>query len=204
MLRITSIAAALALLACACGNSNPEGGNSSPGASAPPPPPPSTAAAKPSQTAQSKAGAGEIAWDAPKAWKDAPNPNAMRIATYFVGRADGDADDAEMSVSRVGGGIEANIGRWKGQFSPLKEDSAKRFEREVAGLKVTIVEMSGAYTGMFVKGQATSPKEGWSLLAAIVEPPSGDPWFFKMTGPAKTIAAARADFDGLVNSFRPK
>lgn len=163
-----------------------------------------TTSAAPTQKAQSKAGPGEILWDVPAKWKEAPNPNAMRIATYFVGRADGDSDDAEMSVSRVGGSVEANLGRWKAQFDPPKPDSTKRFERTIAGLKVTIFETAGNYTGMVVRGQAPKPHENWGLLAAIVEVPGGDPWFFKLTGPEKTLAAARPDFESLANSVRPK
>lgn len=153
---------------------------------------------------QSKIGPGEIAWDVPAKWTQAPNPNAMRLATYLIPRAAGDSEDAEMSVSRVGGSVEMNLNRWKGQFDPAKPDSMKRVEREVAGLRVTIFEIAGNYTGMVMKGQVTKPKESYALLAAIVEKSGGDPWFFKLTGPEKTVTAARADFESLANSFRPK
>jgi hypothetical protein len=43
-------------------------------------------------------------------------------------------------------------------------------------------------------------KPGYRLLGAIVEAPQGRV-FFKMTGPAATVAAARAAFDGLVASI---
>lgn len=166
--------------------------------------PSGTATTSAAPTAQSKAGAGEIAWDMPAKWTSAPNPNAMRIATYLIPRADGDSDDAEMSVSRVGGSVEANLNRWKAQFDPPKDGTLKRTERTVAGLRVTIFEIAGSYTGMVIKGQVNKPRDSYALLAAIVETGSGDLWFFKMTGPEKTVAAARADFDSLANSFRPK
>lgn len=184
---------------CTCnpdaGSGKPMGGNAGPATT-------TTAAA--TQTAQSKAGPGEILWDVPKSWKEIPNPNAMRIATYLVARADGDPDDGEMSVSRVGGSVEANLQRWKAQFDPAKPDSTKRFERTIAGLKVTIFETAGSYTGMVIRGQQAKPRENWALVAAIVEVPGGDPWFFKLTGPEKTLAAARPDFESLANSVRPK
>ena len=52
---------------------------------------------------------------------------------------------------------------------------------------------------------ATAP---WPWLptttsCAVVETPVG-PYFFKLTGPEKTVTAARADFDKLVASFRAK
>jgi hypothetical protein len=199
VLRKMSTLSAIAMLACAC-EKTPEPASSSPTST-------SAAAAgtgAPALSAKPKAGPGEIAWDVPAKWKELPNPNAMRLATYLIPRADGDSEDGEMSVSRVGGGVEANIGRWKGQFDPLKPESSRRFERQIAGLKVTIYEVAGSYTGMVMKGQVAKPKEGWALVAAIVEGPGGDPWFFKLTGPEKTVAAARPDFESLTNSFRPK
>jgi hypothetical protein len=96
----------------------------------------------------------------------------MRIATYLVARAEGDPDDAEMSVSRVGGSVEANLGRWKAQFDPPKADATKRFERQVAGLKVTIFETAGSYTGMVVRGQNPKPRESWALRLGLFA--SGD------------------------------
>jgi hypothetical protein len=49
----------------------------------------------------------------------------------------------------------------------------------------------------------TGKKAGYRLLGAIVEAPAGNV-FFKLTGPAATIAAAQADFDALVASIRKK
>jgi len=202
VMRKVLVLVAMATIASAC-EKTPEPGSSGSGATASAT---ATLTAKSSAapTAQSQAGPGEIAWDMPAKWTSAPNPNAMRIATYLIPRADGDSDDAEMSVSRVGGSVEANLNRWKAQFDPPKEGSMKRVERQVAGLRVTIFEIAGSYTGMVMKGQVTKPKESYGLLAAIVETGNGDPWFFKLTGPEKTVAAARADFDSLANSFRPK
>jgi hypothetical protein len=193
------ILAGIVALAGACGKTPEPGSSAAASATAS-----AGASAGATTIPQSKIGPGEIAWDVPKKWTQAPNPNAMRLATYLIPRADGDSDDAEMSVSRVGGSVEMNLNRWKAQFDPPKADSTKRMERTVAGLRVTIFEVAGNYTGMVMKGQVTKPKESYALVAAIVEGSGGDPWFFKLTGPEKTVAAARADFDSLANSFRPK
>jgi hypothetical protein len=197
---LSSMLTVIALSVCACDGAPEPTSGAAPTAAATS----AAATSSPSPTAKPKVGPGEIAWDVPAKWKELPNPNAMRIATYLIPRADGDPDDGEMSVSRVGGGVEANIGRWKGQFDPMKPESSRRFERQIAGLKVTIYEVAGAYTGMVIKGQPTKAREGWALVAGIVEVPGGDPWFFKLTGPEKTVAAARPDFESLTNSVRPK
>jgi hypothetical protein len=43
-------------------------------------------------------------------------------------------------------------------------------------------------------------KTGFRLRAAVVETPRG-PYYIKMTGPAKTLAAAAPDFQALVDSL---
>ena len=44
-------------------------------------------------------------------------------------------------------------------------------------------------------------KPGFRLRAAVIETPRG-PYYVKMTGPAKTMAAADADFQRFVGSMR--
>jgi hypothetical protein len=128
----------------------------------------------------------------------------MRKATYKIKRAEGDPEDAEMSVSQAGGSIDANVERWVKQFEPKAGAEPRRSQRAVGDLKVTVVEVQGTFaSGMPGMGPG-QPKTGWALLGAIVETPSGQPWFFKLTGPEKTVTAAKAAFDKLIDSFRLK
>jgi len=46
------------------------------------------------------------------------------------------------------------------------------------------------------------PSDNYALLGAIVVSPSGPEYFFKLTGPAATIKAARAPFYALLDSMR--
>ena len=52
-------------------------------------------------------------------------------------------------------------------------------------------------------GGPTTPRPGFTLLGAIAEGPEGA-LFFKLTGPKKSVAAARAGFDALVASLKKK
>lgn len=136
-----------------------------------------------------------VAWTVPAGWKTVPNPNAMRVATYVVKSADG---EAEISVSRAGGTPEANIERWVGQF----EDAGKetRSEKTTHGIKLSIVEVSGTYRGGM--GADSAPRPGWALRGAIAEG-AGTPYFFKMIGSKASVRAARVSFDALVSSITP-
>jgi hypothetical protein len=145
-----------------------------------------------------------IAWTDPPAWKRAPAATAMRKATYRIPKVKGDPEDAELGVFQFGahgGGIEANVERWVGQFEGTKKSDVKRSERTVNGLPVHLVEIpSGTYaSGM--PGGPTQPKAEYAMLGAIVEAPGGN-WFFKLTGPKATVARARRDFTALIDSIK--
>lgn len=162
--------------------------------------------ASPDNTSSTKAPSGptEIAWDAPASFQQAENPNPMRKATYKITRAQGDAEDAELSVSKAGGSTDMNIKRWQGQFENLDPNAVKRAERKNGDLKIVTVEMTGTFNGSGMPGAAPSaPKANFTMLGAIVETAQGS-WFFKLTGPEKTVAAAKGDFDKLIESIRAK
>ena len=53
-------------------------------------------------------------------------------------------------------------------------------------------------------GPAGEPKPAFALLGAIVETGPASGWFFKLTGPEKTLDAAKGDFDRMVDSLRAK
>jgi hypothetical protein len=146
------------------------------------------------------AGEASITWTAPARWKSVANPSSMRLATFKIPHAAGDAEDPDLSVTQVGGGVDANIDRWIGQFDAAGQKSTKKSVKTIKGMKVTIVEIEGAFSGGM--GQ-TGTQSGWALLGAIVET-SPMPHFFKMTGPAKSVKAARAELDGMMDTIAPK
>jgi len=146
------------------------------------------------------ASAGGVRWSVPARWKEKPE-RPMRAATYAVPTAGG-AAEAECAVfyfgKGQGGSVEENLSRWAKQFDggPPKTET-----KTVAGLPVHVTDISGTYLaagGPMMQTQEKKP--GYRLLGAIVETPEGLV-FFKLTGPAATVAAARADFDALVRSL---
>lgn len=148
--------------------------------------------------AAAPAGPDDVAWDAPAAWKSVPNANAMRKATYMIPKVAGDDEDAELTISAAGGGVDANIQRWAGQFGGSE---AKTERLQPNGLDVTVVEIAGTYASGGMMGGPTVPKEKFMLLGAVVNGADRQ-HFFKMTGPEKTVRAAKKDFDAFVMTFR--
>lgn len=151
------------------------------------------AAAAPSGPSTTTGGPG-VNWTVPAAWGEGP-PRPMRIATYSVG-------DAECAVfyfgPNQGGAVDDNIDRWAGQFQG--SPNPKREERTVHGMKVTRVEINGAYLSPGTDMQSQGSMPDWRMLGAIVQGPQG-PVFFKLTGPAGTVRGAAKDFDALLASL---
>jgi hypothetical protein len=145
--------------------------------------------------------AASVRWTAPSRWETKP-AGGMRAATYIIPAAEGDSEGGECAVFvNLGGGVEANITRWVGQFE--KADGEPKQKKETINeLPVTTVDLSGTYKGGGpMIGQPNMSKAGYRLLGAIVEGPEGDV-FFKLTGPAKTVAAAEGEFQEMLKSIK--
>ena len=104
--------------------------------------------------------------------------------------------------------MQANLDRWIGQFSQVdgksSKSAAKVENRSVHSLKITTVDVSGAYTGMGgPMGQPGKPMPGYRLLGAIVEGSQGSV-FFKFAGPAKTVAQNKSAFSQMLDSIGPQ
>jgi hypothetical protein len=144
-----------------------------------------------------------ITWLDPPAFKRVPPSNPMRKASYVVPRADGDKEDGELTVFYFGpgqgGGVDANVDRWVKQFGDVKPGDVKRADREANGLVQHTVELE---SGTFSGGMGGGPqKPNYGLVGGIVETPSGA-YFFKMTGPSKTVKKAAPDFYKLLDSIK--
>lgn len=147
----------------------------------------------------------QVAWQVPEGWRSEKPKSAMRKATYGVPHVKGDKEDAEVAVFYFGPGqggtIDANAQRWVGQFSNVKDGDTKRSDREANGMHQHLVEViKGAY-GSGMPGD-TGVKEGYGMVAAIVETPSGS-YFFKMIGPSETVQASRGALLALLDSIKP-
>jgi hypothetical protein len=179
----------------------PPFGHTAPGAMDLPPGHPSIASMQEVDEAPDPAAddATSLDWTAPPRWRVAPNANRMRLATYRVPHAPGDAADAELSITTAGGSADANAERWIEQFDAKGRTSARRSVRKVGSFDVVVVEVQGSYSGGMAAEAA--PQPGWALLGAIVPTP-GMPYFFKLTGPARSVVAAHEEFDAMIASLR--
>ena len=151
----------------------------------------------------------ELEYTAHPDWIEEQPASSMRKAQYRLPGREG-AGDAEMAVfffPGTGGSVRANLDRWYGQFKqPDGSETSSHAEenmRTVNNLEVTIVYVTGTYlqsTSPMMMGGAVEEKPDYAMLAAIAGT-SGGPWFFKVTGPQKTIDGWRNEFVQFTESF---
>ena len=161
--------------------------------------------AVPAVPLESGTGAQGLAWDTPEGWiAETPTSN-MRRAQY---RLSGGGGDAECVVYYFGpgqgGDATANALRWAEQFAqPDGRPSSEALESssiEVGGIPVLLTSITGTYGGGSMTGAAQRLTDHM-LLGAIAEGPDSN-WFFKLTGPEKTLRENQAAFDAMIRSLR--
>jgi gluconolactonase len=141
----------------------------------------------------------------PEGWKSKPQVREPRVAEFEIPATEEGKEKGEFVVFYFGkqgaGGVQANIERWVGQFE-AEGRMVKTLTGESAEGKYTLVDLTGTYKkpiGPPIMRQSKS-MPGWRVLNVVVETKAG-PYFLKIDGPEKLIAAIEADFR---NSFGGK
>ncbi|MEA2735596.1 MAG: hypothetical protein QOE14_2047 [Humisphaera sp.] len=130
----------------------------------------------------------KLHWDAPKAWKEMPPSQQMRVAQF---RAN-DEPPVDVTVIPLGpesGALLPNINRWERELGIAPSPESKLADvtkaTKVGDLDVTRVDLKGAEK---------------RTLAAIV-PHAGRVWFFKIMGPSDIVARQQENFDAFIGTL---
>ena len=129
-------------------------------------------------------------WQVPSGWK-AAGPKPMRLASFDFPDAAGNGDVSISKLSGNGGGLLANVNRWRGQvgLAPLEAAALAANSKTVA--------TAGGDSGTWVELVGTEK----TILGAIVA--RGEvSWFFKLTAPVPVAAQNRDAFEQFVRSIR--
>ena len=151
---------------------------------------------------------GELDLKLPKSWKQSDATRPMRLATFEVPAAEGDTEKSEFVVSSFaggGGGVDANISRWVGQFAPegreavVVQGKAGENEYFIANISGTYMKSAGPAFG----GKST-PTPGQRVINVFLNVEGKAVYFLKLTGPDAAVAAqldaVRASFGGKPDS----
>jgi hypothetical protein len=126
-------------------------------------------------------GSGKPTWTIPAGWQEGPLAQFLVAKYVITGTGDARAEVNASSLSGDGGGLLANINRWRGQLgqTPATEaDLANLPTIDASGTKATVVEITG-----------TNPRTGKpAQLIGVILPLDGQTWFYKLMGDAGVVA----------------
>jgi len=130
-----------------------------------------------------------VIWSLPSDWSQAPNEQAMRLATFRAG-----PENVEVSLSAFpgdAGGLLPNINRWRGQLGLDPTDEASLLEEMVS------TTANGATTAIV---DLQNP-DGQRMLASIVNPGDGQTWFVKAIGESAPLETITESFGAFSRSI---
>jgi hypothetical protein len=135
---------------------------------------------------------GQPTWQVPAGWQEVPA--GQFLVAKFTLTGDGGAT-AAVNVSSSpgdGGGLAANVNRWRGQLglSPSPDISATPVD--ITGGKASLVDFSGT------DARTSQP----ARLVGIVVSQSNQTWFYKLMGDAKVVESQKAAFTQFVQGVK--
>lgn len=139
---------------------------------------------------------GNAKLEVPAAW-ERTEPKSSIIEHEFVAKTgEGeDAPKARITMMASGGGVKANIDRWKGQFTGGDAAAQKTEETKIGNWTVHIADLSGSFAetmgGGPFSGGKTVKRENYAMTGVILVHPEGQMYFIKVTGPMDIVKANR-------------
>lgn len=160
-----------------------------------------------------KAGAaviGGLAFTIPSDWEKIAPGNQFQTAVYRVAPDRGQGEALVVFFANIGGGVDSNINRWRGQVAGPNgmPADAKVERRTIAGLSATIASMEGTYTGMGPMGQAAPAQENYAFRAVIYQNadaaagPGPKDLVVRFTGPKDVVEANKAAWESMILGAR--
>ena len=138
----------------------------------------------------------------PAAWKSEKTASKMRAAQFSVpGKAGEEAAECVFFYfgPGAGGGAQANLQRWVGQFARDPKPEFKVDDAKVGDTPVAFLFANGTFMEGPPFGGAKVPKEKYGKPAPLLGTKPGY-IFVKMTGPKAVVDASKADFKKMIES----
>jgi hypothetical protein len=152
-------------------------------------------------------GGGKLRLKAPATWIRKQPQSTIVEHEFAIPASKGDSADGRLTVMAAGGGVDANIDRWYGQFTQpdgaSTRDRAKVKKLKVAGEDVHLVDISGTFKDQRGPAAPAVERPKYRMLAAIIATKSGN-YFIKLYGPERTVADNEKAFQIMIDGLEQK
>lgn len=140
-----------------------------------------------------------IQFKIPKGWVEVPLSPAqqgMITASFKIPEA---GDDIKLTLSSVGGGIDANLQRWKGQVQLPAGESAIQETVRVDNVDAIWLDLKGTYDSGTDLNSTT--QSGMRMIGVAIPRMPRD-FYLKLTGPREQLVNVKEQFRDFVKSAR--
>ena len=147
-------------------------------------------------TTGAAAAEGKPNWAVPAGWKEVPGGQFLVAKFTLSGEGNSQAAVNVSMSSNDGGGLAANVNRWRGQLGlpPVNDEELSKLTTslEITSGKATLVDMSG-----------TDARTGQpSRMIGAILPRPGQTWFYKLMGDSKVVEAQKTAFMTFLQSVK--
>ena len=130
-------------------------------------------------------------WTVPAGWQSVP-PSDFLVAKFVVQEGDAKAEVNVSQLAGTGGGLAANINRWRGQVGLPPTEELLSTPIDIKGGTAQLVDFSGKDT------QTGKP----TRLVGVVAPQGDRTWFYKLKGDETVVAKQKDAFIKFIQSAR--
>ncbi len=133
-------------------------------------------------------------WVVPADWKAGALAQFL-VAKFIIGSGDASAAVNVSQLAGDGGGLGANVNRWRGQLGLAAVDEAEIAQlptMDATGVKAVVADITGT------DARAGKP----ARLVGVVVPANGTTWFYKLMGNPAVVGAQKAALIQFVQSAK--
>ena len=147
---------------------------------------------------------GKLQLIAPSKWVRKEPLTSIVEHEFSVPAVQGDERPGRVTLMLAGGTVEANIDRWKGQFTAAGDKNpAKVTKKQITGLDVHVVDLSGTFKDQRGPYAPAVERPNYRMLAAIIVK-DGRNYFVKFYGPQRTVADNEKSFEKMIDGLKQK
>jgi hypothetical protein len=145
----------------------------------------------------------------PADWKEeALPPKSMRMQTFKLPKADGDAEDADLGLFFFRGGsgsVQDNLARQEKKFEIPAGKKAEVGKTKVGAADAVYQDIQGTYLkkdgGPFDPNAKVTKQADYRQLYVIFETKEGQ-YYMTLLGPAKTVEKHKKGFEEWLRNFK--
>ena len=149
---------------------------------------------------------GKLQLTAPEAWVRKQPKTRIVEHEFAIPVVGGDEIEGRFTVMGAGGGVDANIQRWLGQFTQPDGSSTKEKSKvqkmQINGVEVHYVDIAGDFKDQPGPFAPAVTRENYRMLGAIIVTEKAGMHFLKLYGPKATVSGQEEPFKQMLNGLK--